>query len=130
MNKPTLEELIISCLLQKPELFNTLKLADTDFARHKTAFLFLKNFYAQYKTLDITFMGAVIADKYRLVSNLEPFLDLAFPSLFDHYQEAFIKERDEEVITKARIEKVYSLSTQLIMRAITIEQFQEEVAKI
>lgn len=130
MNTTELEALILSCLLQKPELFADLKLADADFKKHKTTYTFLKNFYAEYKTLDITFMGAIIADKYRLVANLEPFLDLAFPTLFNQYQEAFIKARDEELQLKVRIEKVYSLSTQLIMRGITIDQFKEEVAKV
>ena len=135
MNKPTHEELIISCLLQKPELFANIKVEPRHFKNEKMMFVFMTNFYATYKTLDLCFMYATIADKYRLFANLEKYVDMLeyaipTPALFNQYQEALIKLHDEEATTKARIEKAYDLSTQLIMRAITVEQFKEEVAKI
>ena len=135
MNQPTHEELIISCLLQKPELFANIKVEPRHFKKEKMMFVFMTNFYATYKTLDLCFMYATIADKYRLFANLEKYVDMLeyaipTPALFNQYQEALIKLHDEEAIAKARIEKAYDLSTRLIMRAITVEQFQDEVAKI
>lgn len=135
MNTPTLEELIISCLLQKPELFADIKVKPEHFKKEKTMFIFLTNFYATYKTLDLCFMYATIADKYRLFANFEKYIDMLdyaipSPALFDRYQQALIKQCEEEILTKARIERIYSLSTKLIMRGITVEEFKEELEKI
>ena len=65
MNKyNNLELSILSCLLQRSELMEQIKLEDKHFIKQKRLWLFMKSFYKKFGNFDLTLMTTVAKNKY------------------------------------------------------------------
>jgi len=130
MKLEQLEKLILSCLLQKPELFEKLELTENNFNTQKRTFIFLRNFYKNYKTLDLRLMSALIKDNFRIITNVVPLLDLGLANNFEFYQKAYKQELAKSGEYETKVNLAYLFTTQLINNEITIEDFKMKVGEI
>lgn len=123
-----LEETILSCLLQKPELMENLTVNESHFIYNKAIFIFIKNFYDMYKTLDITLMVSKCANKYKLMERLQILVLLEpIPKNIAFYETELIRSLEEKKEEKENIIKIYNIANKLYLRDIDIEQFVEQV---
>lgn len=132
MNKYNdLELAILSCLLQKPELMNQVKLEDKHFLKHKRVWLFLKSIYKKFGTFDITLMNSVCKNKLQMMDYIIWLLELEpAPSLFDKYQQQLIELYNEEEKDKFFIEKVYKYANDLYVRNMSVQDFRNKVDEL
>lgn len=129
MNKyNSLENSILSILLQKPELMNKLIIDDKYFIKNKKIWLFMKSFYARFKCFDLSLMFSICKNKYHLVSYLEQLtLCEPCPSLFEEYQKQLIKEYDELKKDRWLREKIYELANELYVQSLDVNQFKNRL---
>lgn len=132
MNKYTdLEISILSCILQKPELMEDVKLEDKHFIKHKKIWMFMKAFYKKFKTFDLTLMVSISSYKYRMIEYIIWLLEKEpSPSLYKQYEQQLIELYEEEKKDKWIIEKVYELSNELYVRNINTSEFKNKLNEI
>lgn len=132
MNKNyDLELNILSCLLQKPDLMKEHKLKDEYFVKYKKLWIFMRIFYDRFKLFDLVLMTTMAKNKIQMSLYLQQIVDAEpAPSLFEKYQEQLIEMYNEEKEDKIKIEKIYELANELLVRKIDINKFDEEYNKI
>ena len=132
MNKNCdLELNILSCLLQKPDLMKEHKLKDEYFTKYKKLWIFMRIFYDRFKLFDLVLMTTTAKNKIQMSLYLQQIVDVEpAPSLFKEYQEQLIEMYNEEKEDKVKIEKIYELANELLVRKININEFDEEYNKI
>ena len=92
-----LEIAIMSCIIQRPELLENLKLEEKHFIKHQMLWNFLMAFYEKFKTFDFVLMYSVASNKYQLVEYLKQIAETEpAPSLFDKYQDRLIELYEEQ----------------------------------
>lgn len=132
MNKYNdLEMSIISCILQEPKLIEKIITKENYFIKHKKLILFLKAVYNKFGCFDINLMCNACKNEYKLMDYIEWLVQLEpVPSHIDLYIQELEELRIELKKDKWIREKVYSLSTELYIKNITFEEFNDKFKKI
>jgi hypothetical protein len=132
MNKyDDLELTILSCLLQKPELMNSLIIEDKHFYKRKKIWLFMKSFYNKFGNFDLSLMYSICKNKYRIIEYIMWILEkAAFPSRFNEYQNRLIEMYKETKKEKYISEKIYEIANDLYVKKINLSDFENEIKKI
>jgi hypothetical protein len=132
MNKYNdLEMSIISCILQEPKLIEKIITKENYFIKHKKLILFLKAVYNKFGCFDINLMCNACKNEYKLMDYIEWLVQLEpVPSHIDLYIQELEELRTESKKNKWIREKIYSLSTELYIKNITIEEFNDKLKKI
>lgn len=131
-----LEEAILSCLLQKPELVNKLIVDEDDFNKYPKQFKFFRNFYDKFGNLDLVLMANKIRfeDRHRLIDVVDKLIDFEpSPSCFRLYQEALLeynKECQKEILENKAKEKIIKKIVELNDKNESLESWFEEIQKI
>ena len=126
-----LELNIMSCLLLKPELMETMVLEDKHFVKHQRLWLFIKSCYKKFGTLDIHLMFNICKDKYKILDYLMLLLDLEVTSVnFKKYEKQLIEQYNEDITTKVKIDMIYKSANDLWTRNITLDQFKNRINEI
>lgn len=126
-----LELVILSCLLQKPELMEKTILEDKHFVRTQRIWKFMKAFYKKFKNFDIPLMTSVASNKYKIMEYVIVLMDIEpNPNLLEVYEKQLIEFYQEKEKDKWIIDKVFSLSNDLFNRNIKVYDFKDEVEKI
>lgn len=131
-----LEEAIISCLLQKPELVNKLIVDDTDFNNYPKQFKFFQNFYERFGCLDLVLMVNKIkpADRHKIIDIYDKLIDFEpSPSCFRLYQEALLEynmEHKKELFENQIKEKIIKTMSELNSNNAELSTWFDEIEKI
>ena len=131
MKKYDLELSILSCLLQKPELMESVKLKDEHFQKYKKIWVFMKAVYKKFGDFDLTIMTSVSKNKYHIIEYIQMIIDVEpAPSKFETYQkqliEEYSKDKNEEYIKN----RIYELATDLYVGNIKLENFNTNLKMI
>ena len=129
-----LEENILSCLLQKPELMKDLILTEDDFYTRKRLFKYFKAFYDIYGTIDYVLMCHKCrkGNVYELRKAFDNLIQLCFPTIknFKLYQEELLKynkEHQKELKEQQQTNEILSLSLKLSQVKITLYDFYAKI---
>ena len=132
-----LEENILSCLLQKPELMKELILTEDDFYKRKRLFKYFKAFYDIYGTIDYVLMchKCKKGNVYELRKAFDNLILLCFPTTknFKLYQEELLKynkEHQKELKEQQQKNEILNLSLKLSRKEITLKEYFEEIKKM
>lgn len=126
-----LEQAILSCLLQKPELTEKLILEPKHFTKHKSTYLFMKSFYNKFKNYDFILMSTVCVDKWNLINDITDLLQIVPTTVnFGEYQQQLIALHEGDEIEKNKIKQIVNLAIELKAREITTEEFKRKVENI
>ena len=128
MKQYDIEEGIICCLLVKPELLNELYVSDECFlkSQNKRWLLFFKNFYKEYKTLDLTLMLGSLQtepEKEALLNYYCEIIDLE-PSVSVFY------EYQDQLVTKYKNTRIMAEISKFSIGRITNDELIENINKI
>lgn len=131
-----LEESILSCILQKPELINELIITEKDFYQYPKQFKFFVEFYNKFKCLDLVLMVNKIrvSDRRKFVEVVDKLIDFE-PSIscFRLYQEALLEynnENKKELLDKQTKNKILSIIMELNNFNVALTKWFEEIEKI
>lgn len=131
MNYTDLEIIILSCLLQRPELMKDTILEDKYFIKHKNIWIFMKSFYSRFQNFDISLIMSICKNKYKMAEYITWLIEQEpTPSLFKQYEKQLIDLYNETKKEKWIIEKVYSLSNDLFVRNIKVSEYIDKVKQI
>lgn len=123
-----LEKVIISCVLQKPELMKDERLKDDLFINNQKLWQFLKATYKKFGTLDFNLMFSVVANKYNYIGMLNEMIDIEpVSSNFNWYIKQLIDLHNEEEIETMRINAIFNIANDLLLRNITSNEFKERI---
>lgn len=123
-----LEKVIISCVLQKPELMKDERLKDDLFINNQKLWQFLKATYKKFGTLDFNLMFSVVANKYNYIAMLNEMIDIEpMPSNFEWYIKQLIDLRNEEEIETRRINAIFNMANDLLLRNMTSNEFKNKI---
>lgn len=126
MNKTyeLLEKAILDSFIIKPELLKTTTLEEKHFKSHRRLFIFLRECYKRFGTLDIKLMASVCPNASDMIDYVADIIDGDNCSArFELYQERLIDlYQDYETI-----EGVYNLAKKLYIRDISLEEFKKEI---
>ena len=126
-----LELSILSCLLIRPRLMDTIDIEDKYFVKHRRIWIFMKTFYKRFGNFDIDLMYSITNSKYQLMQYITRILEIeASPSLIEAYIKQLKNLYNESNKDKWIIEKVFELANELYVRAIEPGQFKEKVDKV
>lgn len=126
-----LENTILSCLLQKPELMEQCILEDKHFVKYQRIWKFMKVFYNKYHNFDFNLMCSVANNKWKLmqyminISEAEPLVNH-----FDEYQKQLKYLYEESEKDKWIINKVYDATMELWVRSKTTQEFKNRIEEI
>lgn len=115
----SLEESILSCLLQKPELMNKLIVDEADFNDYPKQFKFFQNFYERFGCLDLVLMVNKIrpSDRHKIIDVFDKLIDFEpSPSCFRLYQEALLeynKENHKKILENKMKEQILQTIVEL-----------------
>lgn len=132
MNKYNdLEMSIISCFIQKPELIKKIEGKEKYFIKHKKLILFLQAVYKKFGNYDLNILFEVCREEYKLLMYIECLAQLEpAPSNIDLYIKQLEELRIESKKEKWLREKIYSLASELYIKNITIQEFNDKLEKI
>lgn len=133
MNKQyaELERQILSCVLQRPELMEKVKLEDKYFIQYKNLWKLLKAFYGRFKCLDIVMISSMVKPQYKFAMYMEDLLMIEpNPNRLEEYQNLLLELCEEEKQEKEKINKIYDLANDLIVRKMTTQEFKDKINKI
>lgn len=134
--RPSLEEGILSCILQKPELLDTIKLTSEDFVTHSKFYNFLLKCYKKFNCIDPILITSMLKgnDRYKFI-NVYTQLILLEPSIknFDKYCEQLKQyniENAENYNTARCVKSISDLTIKLNRDEISIEEFKKRVDEV
>jgi hypothetical protein len=129
MNKTyeLLEKAILDSFIIKPELLSTTTLEEKHFKSHRRLFIFLKECYKRFGTLDIKLMASVCPNASDMIDYIADVIDgNTCSSRFKLYQERLL-----DLYTNFEIiEEVYKLTKKLYIRDIDLEDYKKELKYI
>lgn len=121
-----LELNILGCLLINSKLMEEIILEDKYFNKYQKMWTFMKSFYGRFKNYDISLMCKMASSEKLMLHQILFCLDYV-PSvnskMFKQYQEQLKLLYDEEKKERYKIDKIYSLANDLIVRQITVDEF-------
>ena len=123
-----LEKVIISCVLQHPELMKDERLKDELFINNQKLWQFLKAVYKKFGNFDMNLMYNIVGNKYNYVGMVNEMIDIEpIPSNFDWYIKQLIELHEEEEKETIRINAIFKMSHDLMARNITLNEFKEKI---
>lgn len=132
MNKyEDLEMSIISCFLQQPELVKKIYGKEDYFIKHKKLILFLKAVYNKFGCFDINLMCNVCKNEHKLMDYIEWLIQLEpIPNHIDLYINELEQLKIESKKDKWIREKIYYYASELYVKNITIDEFNNKIEEI
>lgn len=126
-----LEASILCCLLLKPENMEKLTIDDKYFIKYKSILIFMREFYNKFHNFDIVLMYSVANNKNKIIESIIFLLEKEpTASMFEKYQEQIVELHKELKEEKYQIERIFELSNKLLVRNITLEDFDIEYNNI
>lgn len=126
-----LELVVLSCLLQKPELMKNTILENKHFLNHKRIWIFLKSFYERFGNFDFNLMFAIVKNKEDFLNSLANLYDFELlPNHFKEYESLLIKAYEQKDEDREKIEKIYVLANELYVGKIDLQEFVEKIKDI
>lgn len=126
-----LEKVVISCILNKPDLMKDERLKDNLFINNQKLWQFLKASYKKFGTLDFNLMFSVVANKYNYIAMLNEMIDIEpVPSNFNWYIKQLIDLHNEEEIETMRINAIFNMANDLLLRNMTSNEFKKKIDEI
>lgn len=126
-----LEKVIISCILNKPDLMKDERLKDNLFINNQKLWQFLKATYKKFGTLDFNLMFSVVTNRYNYIGMLNEMIDIEpVFSNFNWYIKQLINLHNEEEIEKRRINAIFSMANDLLLRNMTSNEFKKKIDEI
>lgn len=123
-----LEKVIISCVLQKPELMKDERLKDDLFINNQKLWQFLKATYKKFGIFDFNLMFSIVANKYNYIGMLNEMIDIEpMPSNFDWYIKQLIDLYNEEETETRKINAIFSMANDLLLRNMTSNEFKKRI---
>ena len=99
MNKYEIENCVLACIINKPSLINELYVDCFRSRYNKTVVKYLKNFYEQYKHLDMALLIENFPDKLSFSTWYSEMLDMvAIPSRYYEYQQEMINIHKNDLL--------------------------------
>lgn len=129
MNKTyeLLEKAILDSFIIKPELLSTTTLEGKHFKSHRRLFIFLKECYKRFGTLDIKLMASVCPNASDMIDYIADIIDGNNCSArFSLYEEQLINL----YANFETIEEVYKLAKKLYIRDMSLDDFKKEIKYI
>lgn len=126
-NYERLEQAVLDCIIYKPELLESTKLEEKYFKKYKRLWVFLKECYKRFGSLDISLMASVCPNACELIDYVADVMDgKHYSARFEQYQEQLIELYDDY----EEIEKLYQLSKKLYIREINLENYKKEIKRL
>ena len=126
-----LELVILSCLLQKPELMEETILEDKHFVRTQRIWKFMKAFYKKFKNFDFSLMTSVASNKHKIMEYIIVLMDIEpNPNLLKVYEKQLIDLWREKEKDKWLIDKIFALSNDLFVRSISVDYFRDKLEEL
>lgn len=123
-----LEKVIMSCILNKPELMKDERLKDDLFINNQKLWQFLKATYKKFGTFDNKLMYSVVGNKYNYIAMLNEMIDIEpVPSNFNWYIKQLNDLHNEEEIETMRINAIFNMANDLLLRNITSNEFKKRI---
>ena len=130
-SKYDLEIAVLSCLILNPDLMKNSKLDDKYFVKHKRMWQFMKAFYSAYGTFDIILMYQQCKDRYQISQYLEWLVEVDVDvNNFDLYLQELITAVTEDKKERYIAEQIFGFAFDLIMRKITLSEFNEKLKNV
>lgn len=133
MNYADLEDSILASLLVCPEYMESLIVEERHFKKFGYILTFFKEFYSQYKNLDLNLMWSVVKgdSQEKLLEAIEYLVGVfAMPTHCLDYQKRLLKiyakDKKEDWLRK----KIYLKATSLYLGNSTLEEFNNEVNRL
>lgn len=122
-----LERAVLDSIIVKPELMKNTKLQDKHFKTQKRLWLFIKECYKRFGTLDVPTMARVCPNASDLIDYVADTLDTSSSYVrFDLYQEQLLELYEDFEL----IENIYNLSKKLYIRDIKLDDFKKEIKEL
>lgn len=126
-----LELSILGCFLRKPELLDKTILENKHFIKHRKIFIFFKEVYKHFGTLDLNLMYSISKNKYRTIEYISWILEYyGFPSMLKIYEKELIDLYNEKDKDKFIIEEVFDLANKLYAKNISTSDFKKQINEI
>lgn len=121
----SLELDILSCLVQKPELMDKVKLEEKHFIKYRMLWVFLKAIYKKFGDFDLTIMTTVSQNKFKIIDYIVLLIDREpAPSKFETYQNLLLELYQEKKRERFLKDKIYKLATELYVGELDLESFE------
>lgn len=122
-----LEQAVLDCLIINPELMKNTKLEDKYFKKNKRLWLFIKECYKRFGTLDISLMASVCPNASDMIDYVADVIDgNHYSARFNLYQDQLINLYEDF----EAIDEIYKLSKKLYIRDIKLEDFKKEIKRL
>ena len=130
-NYGKLEQLVLSCILLKPELIEDERLEDKYFTSSKRIWSFMKAFYKKFGNFDFETMCLVASDKYKIMMYITELIQLEpTPSRFEEYINLMIELYNEEKKEKWLRTRIYDLATEFYLKTIDLKTFNDSLNRL
>lgn len=131
MNYNDMEFQVLSCIIQKPDLMERVKLEDKHFVNHKRLWVFMKAFYRKFGNFDFSLMYDIVDKKDMFMEYMCRLYDFELlPHRFEQYQQRLINKYEENKKDEWIIHQIYDKANELYVRSITIDEFKEKIQRI
>lgn len=122
-----IERAILNCLIIEPDLFKNIKVSEKYFKKHRRFYTFIKEYYDTFGKFDISLLKATCKNPGEALDYIAEIIDTtSIVANFDLYQERMLKMYDNF----ETIEDIHKLEHKLYTRAITLDEFKDEIKSI
>jgi replicative DNA helicase len=122
-----IERAILNCLIIEPDLFKNIKVSEKYFKKHRRFYIFIKEYYETFGKFDISLLKTTCKNPGEALDYITEIIDTtSIVANFDLYQERMFKMYDNF----EKIEDIHQLEHKLYTRAITLDEFKNEIQSI
>ena len=122
-----IERAILNCLIVEPDLFKNIKVSEKHFKKHRRFYIFIKEYYDTFGKFDISLLKSTCKNPGEALDYIAEIIDTtSIVANFDLYQERMLKMYDNF----EKIEDIHKLEHKLYTRAITLDEFKNEIQSI
>ena len=122
-----IERAILNCLIIEPDLFKNIKVSEKYFKKHRRFYIFIKEYYDTFGKFDISLLKTTCKNPSEALNYIAEIIDTtSIVANFDLYQERMLKMYDNF----EKIEDIHQLEHKLYTRAITLDEFKNEIQSI
>ena len=122
-----IERAILNCLIIEPDLFKNIKVNEKYFKKHRRFYIFIKEYYDIFGKFDIPLLKTTCKNPSEALDYIAEIIDTtSIVANFDLYQERMLKMYDNF----EKIEDIHQLEHKLYTRAITLDEFANEIKTI
>lgn len=121
------ERAVLNCFIVRPELTKTTKLDTKHFKKFGNFFTFIKDFYNETGTFDISLMKTACKNPEVAVNYVAEIIDTtSVISNFEYYENRMLKLFEEYYA----VEEIHKLEQALYSRKIDLDTFKQELKGI